>query len=185
MILEQLNEINNGYKYSLGYIFSEKKRKKKFEKVYDLLKELDKKSETLSIMKAQFIYKDETVKEYNKNLMEIQPPNNKEDVINSFNEVYQKEVFVKNYESVVNLQIIKSKFNKELLKFFEQFTILLNNIIKEIDDRLSESLNFNEYDIEYIKQYNISRRKDIDNISISNSSHLSLIKEEEKTNENN
>ena len=185
LILEQLNEINNGYKYSLGYIFSEKKRKKKFEKIYDLLKELDKKSETLSIMKAQFIYKDETVKEYNKNLMEIQPPNNKEDVINSFNEVYQKEVFVKNYESVVNLQIIKSKFNKELLKFFEQFTILLNNIIKEIDDRLSESLNFNEYDIEYIKQYNIIRRKDIDNISISNSSHLSLIKEEEKTNENN
>ena len=134
-------------------------------------------------MKAQFTYEDETVKEYNKNLMEIQPPNNKEDVINAFNEVYQKEIFVKNYASVVNLQIIKSKFNKELLKFFEQFTILLNNMIKEIDDRLRDSLTFNEYDIEYIKKYNIIKRKDIDNNSISNSSNLSLIEEEEKTND--
>ena len=183
LILEQLNEINNGYKYSLGYIFSEKKRKKKFEKIYDLLEELDKKSETLSIMKPQFTYEDETVKEYNKNLMEIQPPNNKEDVINAFNEVSQKEIFVKNYASVVNLQIIKSKFNKELLKFFEQFTILLNNMIKEIDDRLRDSLTFNEYDIEYIKKYNIIKRKDFDNNSISNSSNLSLIEEEEKTND--
>jgi hypothetical protein len=182
LILEQLIEINNGYKYSLGYIFSEKKRKKKFEKIYDLLKELDKKSETLSIMKAQFIYKNETVKEYNKNLREIQPPNNKEEVMKAFNEVYQKEISIKNYASVVNLQIIKSKFNKELLKFFDQSTILLNNIIKEIDNKLRDSLTFNEFDIESIKQYNIIKRKEIDNNSISNSSQLSLIKEEEKTN---
>jgi hypothetical protein len=183
LILEQLIEINNGYKYSLGYIFSEKKRKKKFEKIYDLLGELDKKSQTLSIMKGQFIYKDETVKEYNKSLREIQPPNTKEDVINAFNEVYQKEISIKNYASVVNLQIIKSKFNKELLKFFDQSTILLNNMIKEIDDRLRDSLTFNEYDLEFIKQYNIIKRKDIDNSSISNSSQLSLIKEEEKIND--
>ena len=176
LILEKLNEINIGYKYSLRYIFNEKKRKNKFQKIYKLLEELDKKSETLSIMNAQFTYKDETVKEYNKYLREICPTYNKEEVIKAFNEVYQKEKFIKNYQYVVNLQIIKSKFNKELLLFFDKSTILLNNMIKEIDDRLRESLTFNEDNIEYIKQYNLTKRKDTDN---NNSSHLSLINEEE------
>ena len=118
-VLEQLNELNSAFKFSSENIYTEEKREELFGNLMDTLKDLDKKTQSLSLMGTSYICSSELINNFNKELREIEPPKYKEETINSFGLINEKELEIKNYISFVDLQILKSKFNKKMTTFFK------------------------------------------------------------------
>jgi hypothetical protein len=72
-VLEQLNELNNAFKFSSENIYTEKKRCKCFDYLIETLKELDKKTQSLTIMGTDYKCTNELLYKFNKELREIDP----------------------------------------------------------------------------------------------------------------
>ena len=179
-IIEQLNEINKAYVYSLENVFNNQQIKDNFQIIYNSIEELDKKTETLNLKKPEYKCGSEILKEYNKYLVEIQTPLTKDEVVSSFTEVFEKENEIKGFISSVSLQIIKSKYNNKLEKFFGKINKLLNNMIKEINNKLQDSLS--EFNIENIKEYNKKIVNKKNNLHSSDSEFNSIEKNKEDSN---
>ena len=104
-VLEQLNELNNAYRFSSENIYSDQKRAEFFDNLMNTLKDLDKKTQSLTIMGTSYKCNNQILNNFNKELREIEPPKYKEETINSFGLVNEKELEIKNYISFINLQI--------------------------------------------------------------------------------
>ena len=72
------------------------------------LKELDKKTEQLTVMETSFKCTDQLFKMYNTNLREIEPPKFIEDTEGCFSIINEREHEMREFIPFINLQIIKS-----------------------------------------------------------------------------
>jgi len=153
-VLEQLNELNNAFKFSSENIYTEKKRCEFFDYLIETLKELDKKTQILTIMGTAYKCTNELLYSFNKELREIEPPKYKEETINSFGLVNEKELEIHNYVNFVNLQILKSKFNKKMTIFFNEVKKIFTDLMSEINHKLHDSLYLKEKDYNDLVLYN-------------------------------
>ena len=153
-VLEQLNELNNAFKFSSENIYTEKKRCKCFDYLIETLKELDKKTQSLTIMGTAYKCTNQLLYNFNKELREIEPPKFKEETVNSFGLVNEKELEIHHYINFVNLQILKSKFNKKMTIFFNEVKKIFTELMSEINHKLHDSLYLKEKDFNDLVLYN-------------------------------
>ena len=175
-VLEQLSELNNAFKFSSENIYTEKKRCEFFDYLIEILKELDKKTQSLTIMGTAYKCSNELLYNFNKELREIEPPKYKEETVNSFGLVNEKELEIHNYVNFVNLQILKSKFNKKMTIFFNEVKKIFTDLMSEINRKLHDSLYLKEKDFNDLVLYNKEKykeQKDSSSESISSRSHSS------------
>jgi hypothetical protein len=173
-VLEQLNELNNAYRFSSQNIYTDQKRSKIFDNLINTLKDLDKKTQSLTIMGTSYKCNNEVLNSFNKELREIAAPKYKEETINSFGLVNEKELEIQNYISFINLQILKSKFNIKMTIFFKETKKLFEDLTLEINNKLKDSLYLKEKDYNDLVSYNKEKYKEKDSsTSRSNSCSLS------------
>ena len=173
-VLEQLNELNNAYRFSSENIFTDQKRSEFFDNLLNTLKELDKKTQSLTIMGTSYRCNNEVLNSFNKELREIEPPKFKEETINSFGLVNEKELEIHNYISFINLQILKSKFNIKMNIFFKETKKIFDDLTLEINNKLHDSLNLKEKDYNDLVSYNKERYKEQRNSSSSTPNYSSF-----------
>ena len=171
-VLEQLNELNNAFRFSSQNIYTDQKRSELFDDLINTLKDLDKKTQSLTIMGTSYKCSNEVLNNFNKELREIEPPKYKEETINSFGLVNEKELEIQNYISFINLQILKSKFNIKMTIFFKEAKKIFDDLTIEINNKLRDSLNLKEKDYNDLVSYNKEKYKEKDS-STSRSHSLS------------
>ena len=175
-VLEQLNELNNAFKFSSENLYTEKKRCEFFDYLIETLKELDRKTQSLTIMGTTYKCSNELLYNFNKELREIEPPKYKEETVNSFGLVNEKELEIHHYVNFVNLQILKSKFNKKMTIFFNEVKKIFTELMSEINHKLNESLHLKEKNFNDLVLYNkekYNEQKDSSSESIRSSSNSS------------
>ena len=175
-VLEQLNELNNAYRFSSENIYSDQKRAELFDNLMNTLKDLDKKTQSLTIMGTSYKCNNQLLNNFNKELREIEPPKYKEETINSFGLVNEKELEINNYISFINLQILKSKFNKKMTIFFNEAKKIFNELMVEINNKLHDSLYLKEKDYNDLVLYNKEKYKKNDSSSSKTNSKSSSSK---------
>ena len=175
-VLEQLNELNNAYRFSSENIYSDQKRAELFDNLMNTLKDLDKKTQSLTIMGTSYKCNNQLLNNFNKELREIEPPKYKEETINCFGLVNEKELEIKNYISFINLQILKSKFNKKMTIFFNETKKIFNELMVEINNKLHDSLYLKEKDYNDLVSYNKEKYKKNDSSSSRTNSNSSSSK---------
>ena len=161
-VLEQLGELNNAYRFSSQNIYTDQKRSEIFENLINSLKDLDKKTQSLTIMGTSYKCNNEVLNSFNKELREIEAPKYKEETINSFGLVNEKELEIQNYISYINLQILKSKFNIKMAIFFKEAKKLFEDLTLEINNKLKDSLYLKEKDYNDLVLYNKEKYKEND-----------------------
>ena len=172
-VLEQLNELNNAFRFSSENLYSEKKRVEIFDYLITTLKDLDKKTQSLSIMGTSYKCDNEVLLNFNKELREIEAPKYKEETVNSFGLVNEKELEIQNYIRFVNLQILKSKFNKKMIIFFNEAKKIFNDLMIEINNKLHDLIYLKQKDYNDLVIYNKEKYKEINCSSESSSSYSS------------
>ena len=172
-VIELLNELNNAYRFSSENLYTEKKRGELFDYLISTLKELDKKTQSLNIMGTSYKCNNEVLNNFSKELREIEAPKYKEETVNSFGLVNEKELEIHNYVSFVNLQILKSKFNKKMTIFFTEAKKIFNDLMSEINNKLHDSLYLKQKDYNDLIAYNKEKYKENDDSSESSSSNSS------------
>lgn len=173
IVLAQLNELKNAYTTSSRNIYSEKKRSNIFDSLLRTLNDLDRKTQSLSVMGSAYICNDEILKNYNKDIKDIPVPKMEEEIINAFGLVKEKELEISNCIAFVNLQIIKSKFNIKLEVFIKKIKKIFEELMIEINDKLNESVIVSQKNYNYIIAYNKENHKEKNSSSDLDSSSSS------------
>ena len=157
IIIKQLDILCNSYKLSKENIIDILERRETFEKLIQTLKELDKKTEQLTVMETSFKCTDQLFKMYNSNLREIEPPKYIEDTEGCFSIINEREHEMRDFIPFINLQIIKSQFNEKMFAFIKNIQQLFNDLMNCINFRLNESTILYDMTYEDIIQYNNER----------------------------
>ena len=174
-VLGLLNELNSAYKFSCGNIYSEQKREEIFDELMDGMEDLDKKTQTLTIMATSYKCNNELLSNYNKEIKEIAAPKLNDEVIDSFTLVNDKELEINHYVGFINLQIIKSEFNIKMDIFINKAKKIIEELKAEINNKLKDSMNLKTKDYETIISYNNKKYKEQNSSSDSDSSSSSSI----------
>ena len=172
-VLEQLNELNNAFRFSSQNIYTDQKRSELFDNLINTLKDLDKKTQSLTIMGTSYKCSNEVLNSFNKELREIEAPKYKEETINSFGLVNEKELEIQNYISFINLQILKSKFNIKMTIFFKETKKIFDDLTIEINNKLHDSLNLKEKNYNDLVSYNKEKYKEKDTSTSRSNSYSS------------
>ena len=187
-ILDQLNELNSAFQSTNGSIIDEDQRTDIFFQLNNAINDLDKKTKTLTIMSTSYCCDGEMLTNFNKTLREIQPPKSRDEGVRCFNEVNEKELEMRNYIPFINLHIIKSQFNNKMTRCFQQLSLLLNDLITEINNKLEEASKLKEMTINDIilfnKQVDDNNTKKVESDTDSDSSNNNS-DSESSTNNNN
>lgn len=174
-VLGLLNELNSAYKFSCGNIYSEQKREEIFDELMDGMEDLDKKTQTLTIMGTSYKCNNELLSNYNKEIKEIAAPKLNDEVVDSFTMVNDKELEINHYVGFINLQIIKSEFNIKMDIFINKAKKIIEELKAEINNKLNDSMNLKTKDYETIISYNNKKYKEQNSSSDSDSSSSSSI----------
>ena len=107
-------------------------------------------------MKTSYNVDLELLNELRNELFDIEPPNFKDEVVKVFSEINEKEKSLNNYTIFVNLQVIKSQFNKKMIMLFETIQHHLQDILTDVNNKLNEARKINIYGLNELKVYNDS-----------------------------
>ena len=172
-VLGLLNELNSAYKFSSGNIYSEQKREEIFDDLMDGMEDLDKKTQTLTIMGTSYKCNNELLSNYNKEIKEIAAPKINDEIVDRFTLVNDKELEINHYVGFINLQIIKSEFNLKMDIFIKKAKKIIEEMKSEINHKLNDSMNLKTKDYETIISYNNKKYKEQNSSSDSDSSSSS------------
>ena len=172
-VLGLLNELNTAYKFSSGNIYTEQKREEIFDDLMDGMEDLDKKTQTLTIMGTSYKCNNELLNNYNKEIKEIAAPKLNEEIVDSFTLVNDKELEINHYVGFINLQIIKSEFNLKMDIFVKKAKKIIEELKSEINHKLNDSMNLKTKDYETIISYNNKKYKEQNSSSDSDSNSSS------------
>ena len=94
----------------------------------------------------------------------IQIPRHREEILESFSNLNLKENELRNYTKFLNLQIIKTEYNKVLLKCLDKIKQNMDKLGAEVKARLAECedikfRNINDIKL-YLKEYGFKKNKD-------------------------
>jgi hypothetical protein len=186
-VLGLLNELNTAYKFSSGNIYTEQKREEIFDDLMDGMEDLDKKTQTLTIMGTSYKCNNELLNNYNKEIKEIAAPKLNEEIVDSFTLVNDKELEINHYVGFINLQIIKSEFNLKMDIFVKKAKKIIEELKSEINHKLNDSMNLKTKDYDTIISYNNQKYKEQSSSSDSdsNSPSSSISKKSSETSSNN
>lgn len=184
-VLGLLNELNSAYKFSSGNIYTEQKREEIFDELMDGMEDLDKKSQTLTIMGSSYKCNNELLNNYNKEIKEIAAPKLNDEIVDSFTLVNDKELEINHYVGFINLQIIKSEFNIKMDIFIKKAKKIIEELKVEINNKLNDSMNLKTKDYDTIISYNNQKYKEQNSSSDSDSNSSTLSNKSSETSSSN
>ena len=132
--------------------------------LFKLLEYIRSHSLNLADMKTMYSLDQEMINDFKVEIDKIQVPRNRDEILESFNNLNLKENELRNYTKFLNLQIIKTEYNKVLLKCLDKVKQNMDKLGVEVKARLAECedikfRNINDIKL-YLKEYGFKKDKD-------------------------
>ena len=163
-IIKDINIIELGYKQTQQWMIDNTDREAFLQGLFKLLEYIRSHSLNLADMKTMYSLDQEMINDFKVEIDKIQVPRNRDEILESFNNLNLKENELRNYTKFLNLQIIKTEYNKVLLKCLDKVKQNMDKLGAEVKARLAECedikfRNINDIKL-YLKEYGFKKDKD-------------------------
>ena len=152
-ILGELRLIDLGYQKFSKWILSNVDRDNFLQATFKLLEKIKKSSQRLSDIKTLYNLDQDQIKNLKKEIEKTKVPLIQEELIEIFSSLNTKDKEIENYIKCVDLQIIKTEYNKVLLHCINDVQRNLNKIIEDVESKLHECEDMKFWGINEVKLY--------------------------------
>ena len=165
-ILNELRLIDLGYQKYSKWILSNVDRDNYLQTTFKLLEKIKKSSQRLSDIKTLYNLDQDQIKTLRKEIEKTKVPLIQEELVESFSALNTKDKEIENYIKYVDLQIIKTEYNKVLVNCISDAQKCLNRIIEDVENKLHECEDMKFWGIAEVKLYlkNNKNEKEDNNI---------------------
>ena len=178
LIMDELLIVKTAFVSSSEWIIDNQIKFEYFQNLVELIKEIDEKSFELSSIKTSYDIELEYINDIRRELFDLELPIFKNEIIDIFTLINEKEQVLNNYATTVNLQVIKSQFNKKMIELFDNIQIHLQDILTDVNSKLNDVQQINSYGVKELKVYNDSHSeastKEDDNLNNNNNNNNSF-----------
>ena len=152
-ILGELKLIDLGYQKFSKWILSNVDRDNILTTTFKLLEKIKKSSQKLSDIKTLYNLDQDQVKNLKSEIEKTKVPLIQEELVEIFSNLNAKDKEIENYIKCVDLQIIKTEYNKVLLNCISDVQKSLNKIIDDVESKLHECEDMKYWGINEVKLY--------------------------------
>ena len=165
-ILTELRLIDLGYQKYSKWILSNVDRDNYLQTTFKLLEKIKKSSQRLSDIKTLYNLDQDQIKTLRKEIEKTKVPLIQEELVEIFSALNTKDKEIENYIKYVDLQIIKTEYNKVLVNCISDAQKCLNRIIEDVENKLHECEDMKFWGIAEVKLYlkNNKNEKEDNNI---------------------
>ena len=165
-ILNELRLIDLGYQKYSKWILSNVDRDNYLQTTFKLLEKIKKSSQRLSDIKTLYNLDQDQIKTLRKEIEKTNVPLIQEVLVEIFSALNTKDKEIENYIKYVDLQIIKTEYNKVLVNCISDAQKCLNRIIEDVENKLHECEDMKFWGIAEVKLYlkNNKNEKEDNNI---------------------
>ena len=170
-ILGELKLIDLGYQKFSKWILSNVDRDNFLTATFKLLEKIKKSSQRLSDIKTLYNLDQDQIKNLKKEIEVTKVPLIQEELVEIFSSLNAKDKEIENYIKCVDLQIIKTEYNKVLLNCITDAQKSLNRIIEDVESKLHECEDMKFWGINEVKLYlknTKDEKEDFDLLNINN-----------------
>ena len=152
-ILKELEIAENGFQKSEDWMIENNDRDIYLASIFKLLEDVKKKSLALLNTKTPYSITQNDINELRNGIENLSMARNEYEVVDCFTELNIKDKTLQNIIKFVDLQIVKSEYNKILLKNMNFVQKYFENILKDVNSRLENCKHLEEWKIAEIKSY--------------------------------
>ena len=152
-ILGEIKLIDMGYQKFSKWILSNVDRDNILTTTFKLLEKIKKSSQKLSDIKTLYNLDQDQVKNLRSEIEKTKVPLIQEELVEIFSSLNIKDKEIENYIKCVDLQIIKTEYNKVLLNCISDAQKSLNKIIEDVESKLHECEDMKYWGINEVKLY--------------------------------
>jgi len=152
-ILNELRLIDLGYQKFSKWILSNVDRDNFIQTTFKLLEKIKKSSQRLSDLKTLYNLDQDQIKSLRKEIEKTKAPIIQEELVEIFSTLNAKDKEIENYIKFVDLQIIKTEYNKVLVNCISDAQKCLNKIIEDVESKLHECEDMKFWGIAEVKLY--------------------------------
>ena len=152
-ILGEIKLIDMGYQKFSKWILSNVDRDNILTTTFKLLEKIKKSSQKLSDIKTLYNLDQDQVKNLKSEIEKTKVPLIQEELVEIFSNLNAKDKEIENYIKCVDLQIIKTEYNKVLLNCISDAQKSLNKIIEDVESKLHECEDMKYWGINEVKLY--------------------------------
>ena len=152
-ILGEIKLIDMGYQKFSKWILSNVDRDNMLQTTFKLLEKIKKSSQKLSDIKTLYNLDQDQVKNLKSEIEKTKVPLIQEELVEIFSNLNAKDKEIENYIKCVDLQIIKTEYNKVLLNCISDVQKSLNKIIDDVESKLHECEDMKYWGINEVKLY--------------------------------
>ena len=167
-ILNELKLIDLGHQKYSKWILSNVDRDNYLQTTFKLLEKIKKNSQRLSDMKTLFNLDQDQIKSLRKEIEKTKVPLIQEELVEIFSTLNTKDKEIENYIKYVDLQIIKTEYNKVLVNCISDAQKCLNRIIEDVETKLHECEDMKFWGIAEVKLYLKNNKNEQEDINIFN-----------------
>ena len=193
-LINEINVIELGYQKALEWIIDTEDRENFLQELFNSLEQIRHNSSTLADMKTLYNLDQEIINDFKEEIDKIPKPRHREEVFEIYGNLNLKENELRNYIKFLNLEIIKTEYNKVLLKCLNKVKKNLDKLSIEVKAKLAECEDIKFHGLEevqlYIKESKLEKNQmnicnylsknyksnDIQNNNIKNNIFLNVIK---------
>ena len=167
-IIKDINVIELGFKQTQQWMIDNTDREAFLQGLFKSLEYIRSHSLSLADMKTMYSLDQEMINDFKVEIDKITVPKHREEIFESFNSLNLKENELRNYTKFLNLQIIKTEYNKVLLKCLDKVKQNMDKLGAEVKARLAECedikfRNINDIKL-YLKKYGFkNKQNDVEN----------------------
>ena len=163
-IIKDINIVELGYKQTQQWMIDNTDREGFLQGIFKLLEYIRSHSLNLADMKTMYSLDQDMINDFKVEIDKIRVPRHKEEILESFSNLNLKENELRNYTKFLNLQIIKTEYNKVLLKCLDKVKQNMDKLGAEVKARLAECedikfRNINDIKL-YLKEYGFKKHED-------------------------
>ena len=137
-LINEINVIELGFQKTLEWIIDNEDRENFLQELFKSLEQIRNNSLTLAEMKTLYNLDQEIINDFKVEIDKIPKPRHREDVFEIYGNLNLKENELRNYIKFLNLQILKTEYNKVLLKCLNKVKKNLDKLSAEVKTKLTE-----------------------------------------------
>ena len=152
-ILNEINIVELGFQQSSEFIIDNIDRESYLQSLFKSLEQIRNNSQTLADLKTMYDLDQNMINDFREEVDKIPQPKHREEIADIFGNLNLKETELRNYTKFINLQIIKTEYNKVFLQFLDKVKKYFDLLITEVKSRLNDCEDVKNRGIEDIREY--------------------------------
>ena len=137
-IMNEINIIELGYQQTLEWMIDNQDRENFLQSLFKSLEQIRNHSLNLADMKTLYSFDQEIINDFKVEVDKIPKARHREEILDIFGNLNLKENELRNYTKFLNLQIIKTEYNKVLLKCLDIVKKNIDQLENEVKSKLAE-----------------------------------------------